>query len=230
MKRLSERVAAFLAGDGERVVRGQLRRHGLQSHHLDDVVEGTLWRALRAEQNDPEFEPDSLERWTSRLVQRQTRDVLRARNRRWDHEAPVADRLGTDDGAAESFWDQQYERDERTPGEEVEFETIDLAYSAQQVDRIRRRVGEVLATRPSPAAAALCLVTMLCDGAEPAEDCPTPRGGVSPEQAQWWAAVFYSGSVNCFPLNGTEEDQAMRTRRSRAVRHTRAVLEEATHG
>ncbi len=225
MKRLSERAAAFLAGDGHSVVRGQLRRHGLPVDVFDDIVQGVLCRVLRVELETPGFEPENLEAWTSRVVQRETRDILRGRVRRLDRETPVFE--GTDDGS--DFWDRQPDR-APSPEDEVEFETVDMAISAERIVGVRRRLAQALTSKPYPAAAALCLVTISSDGAEPADDCPRPRGGVSQDQAPWWAAVFYSGRRTCFAVDGDHEDAAMRTRRSRALRETRTILEGAIRG
>lgn len=225
MKRLSERVAAFLADDGEKVVNRNLRRHGLSYRLFDDLVQGTLLRVLTVEHKEPDFEPDNLAAWASRLVQREARDVLRGRKRREKREELVRER--SDDHT--SFWDRQAE-DARALDEKVEFETVDLVISTEHVAGVRRRLAQGLSSKPYPAAAAMCMVTMVCDGAEPAEDCPRPRGGVSQDEVPWWAAVFYSGKVNCFAIDGAEEDAAMRARRSRALRETKALLEEATHG
>ena len=225
MKRLSERVAAFLAGEGERVVRRQLDRHRLPRELFDDIVEGVLWRVLHVERNDRAFEPDNLEAWVSRLVQREARDVLRGRLRRRARESPVFEGPENED----TLWDHQADEG-LTPDQEVEFETVDLVLSDEQVAAVRGRLAGVLASKPYPAAAALCMVTMFCDGAEPADDVPRPQGGVGQDQAPWWAAVFYSGRTNCFAVNGLEEDPAMRKRRSRAMKEARAILEDATHG
>jgi len=226
MKLLSERVAAFLTSDdGERVVNRYLRGQDLRDDLFDDVVQGALLRALRRERTEPEFEPDNLEAWTSRLVSSEVRDLLRGRRRRRKREALVHER-GEDEA---SFWDRQPDAALHLE-DQVEFETVDLPRSDEKVAVIRRRLVHGLSSKPYPAAAAMCMVSMACDGAEPAEDCPRPRGGVSQEQVPWWAAVFYSGKVHCFAIDGAEEDDAMRARRSRALRETKAILEEATNG
>jgi DNA-directed RNA polymerase specialized sigma24 family protein len=227
MKPLSERVAAFLAGDeGERVVNRYLRAQDLRNELFDDVVQGALLRAFRRERTQPEFEPDNLEAWTSRLVSFEVRDLLRGRRRRRKREVLVHESSTEDET---SFWDRQPDGAPQLE-DEVEFAAVDLPRSDESVAGVRRRLVQGLSSRPYPVAAAMCMVNIACDGAEPAEDCPRPRGGVSQDQVPWWAAVFYSGKVNCFAIDGAEEDAAMRARRSRALRETKAILEEATNG
>lgn len=223
---LSERVASFLASDeGERVLKRYLGRQKLSFQLIEDVAQRALLRVVTFERRNPEFEPSNLAAWTSRVVHRTTQDVVRGRVRRGDDRVFAFDT----NEATDDFWDHQ--ADDR-PGvdEEVEFETVDLVIAAERVDGVRRRLALGLAKKPYPVAAAMCMVTITCDGAEPAEDCPRPRGGVSQDQAPWWAAVFYSGKTNCFALNGVVEDDAMRARRSRALKEAKAVLEEATRG
>jgi hypothetical protein len=219
--RLSERVATFLAGkDGKRIIRRELDRRGLPAHVFDDVLEGVHWRALRAEANNPTFDPDVLAAWVTRQVQWETVDVLRGRIKLRRDEVLRSERH---DG---QVWEQTADV-APAPDEEFEFEAVDLAISAERVGAVRKRLTLALGSKPYPAAAAFCVVAMFCDGAEPADDCPKPKGGVAESEAPWWAAVFYSGRTSCFPLDGTEEDAAMRKRRSRALHDAKKLLEES---
>lgn len=223
VRRLAERAADFLRStEGQDIVRGRLTRHNLPKHLFDDVVQEVLLRALRAEEQG--FEPDVLEAWVSRLVQWETRDLLRGGVRRRQHE-DVA--LG-EAGLADRPWDPT--EGPLGPDDEVVFEAVDLAISAEHVAAIRLRLAQALSSKPYPAAGGLCLVTIACDGAEPAADCPRPGGGVAQSEAAWWAGVFYSGQTNCFPRGGVGEDNTMRKRRSRALKATKDLIEEAAGG
>src|ERR1043165_6830501 len=75
MASLPERAAAFLAGDGHRVVQRHLRAHGLPGTYADDLVQETLLRCLTAEARG--VEPVVLEAFVSELVRRSARDLLR---------------------------------------------------------------------------------------------------------------------------------------------------------
>lgn len=223
MGRLAERAAEFLKSkEGQNVVRRQAMRHGLREHLIDDVVQEVLLRALRAEEKG--FEPDVLEAWVSRLVQWQARDLYRGCGRRRQHEDAAFGEAGLPDRP----WDPADAV--LGPDDEVVFEAVDLAISAEHVAAIRLRLAQALSSKPYPAAGGLCVVSIACDGAEPAADCPRPGGGVAQSEVAWWAGVFYSGQTTCFPRGGVGEDNTMRKRRSRALKATKDLIEEATGG
>src|SRR6186713_2894412 len=80
MGSLPERAAAFLAGDGHRVVQRHLRAHGLPITYAEDLVQETLVRCLTAEARG--IDPEQLEAFVSELVRRSARDLLRGLRRR----------------------------------------------------------------------------------------------------------------------------------------------------
>ena len=208
------------------MVRRQMTRLRLRDHLFDDIVQEVLLQALRAEEQG--FEPDVLEAWVSRLVQNRARDALRGHLRRHQREGvAVGKALGRSD-VTEPAWDPT--ETQLVPEDEVVFETVDLVVAGERLAATRRRLAQALSSAPHSAAGGLCVMTIVCDGAEPAADCPSPIGGVAQSQAAWWAGVFYSGQTSCFPRDGSGEDNAIRQRRSRALKATKALLEEATSG
>jgi DNA-directed RNA polymerase specialized sigma24 family protein len=207
---------------GQDVVRREVASRNIPEHYFDDVVQEVFLRAVRAEEKG--FEPDVLEAWVTQLVQWETRDLLRGRGRRRRHE----DVAVGDAGLADRLWDPT--EAPLGPDDEVVFEAVDLAIAAEHVAAIRLRLAQALSSKPYPAAGALCLVTIACDGAEPAADCPRPSGGVAQSEAAWWAGIFYSGQTSCFPSAGLSEDNTMRKRRSRALKATKDLVEEAVGG
>ena len=126
-------------------------------------------------------------------------------------------------------------RDLQRPGRAPYYDDkLDEAASAPQApaptvpvdleDECRRIAYAVIADSPRPAAAALHLLTFLLH-----RDVPIPRAAPTPEtvddqHAAEWAALWLAGQVDCFPRDGEVEDQAIRQRRSRAIRAARSHL------
>ena len=131
MGSLPERAAAFLAGDGHRVVQRHLRAHGLPITYAEDLVQETLVRCLTAEARG--IDPEQLEAFVSELVRRSARDLLRGLRRRPEgHLAtddPVEELLGEGDDPAD-----------------VVLTEADLDELASLVDAVRRRLARAAST------------------------------------------------------------------------------------
>lgn len=211
MGSLVDDAAGFLAGPGHALARRALASHGLPAHLVDDVVQDALVRALRAEQRGDDVR--NIEAFTTVLVQRSVRDLLRGIRRR--PEGHVVEPPPTGDGI-EPF--APVLADDRPEAEVV---------AAAQASALRRQLGRMLDGAARPAAGALAVLAVAVDGAEPADDCPAPVAGAGPDEALAWAGLFYAGRVECFPTAGGVDDAATRQRRSRAVRDQRRVLLEA---
>ena len=214
MASLVDAAAGFLTGDGHRVVARALAGHGLPAHLADDLVQEALLRAHRAEQRGDVVA--NVDAFTTTLVQRAARDLLRGIRRRPEGHAaaapidelegdPVVGRLGADLPEA-------------------------AAMGAAAAVELRRRVAGALVGQPRPAAGALAVLAIVLDGAGPADDCPAPRAGAGDDEALAWAGLFYAGRRECFPAPGEGDDAATRKRRSRAVQDQRRVLHDAVTG
>ena len=89
-------------------------------------------------------------------------------------------------------------------------------------DDIRRR----LLRHGTPAwqiSAALTVVAVGVDDAEPGHDCPLPSGGAGDRETALWAGLWYAGQHTCFD----NDSAAVRKRRSRASTAVATVLAEA---
>ena len=94
---------------------------------------------------------------------------------------------------------------------------------------VRRAVAAQLSNaRPWAGAAAMTVLTLTVH-----RDVPVPPGVPTPDanddlQLIRWAALYLAGQRTCFPTDGNAEDDAMRKRRSRALRAVDDVLVTAT--
>lgn len=209
MAALVDAAAGFLTGDGNRVVARALAGHGLPGHLADDLVQEALIRVDRAEQRGEQVV--NVEAFTTVLVQRAARDLLRGIRRRPEGHT-VAGAVDDLDGEALAI------------GTDLpEAAVVDAAAAAE----LRRRVGAALGGAPRPAAGALAVLAIVLDGAGPADDCPAPKAGAGDDEALAWAGLFYAGRRECFPVGGEADDAATRKRRSRAVDDQRRVLRDA---
>ena len=211
MASLVDAAAGFLTGDGHRVVARALAGHGLPAHLADDLVQEALIRAHRAEERGDDV--GNVEAFTTVLVQRAARDLLRGIRRRPEGHtvAEPIDDLDTD-GLATRLGSDLPES---------------VVVGADVATELRRRVAGALSTSPRPAAGALATLAIVLDGAGPADDCPVPKAGAGDDEALAWAGLFYAGRHECFPPAGVADDAATRKRRSRAVQQQRQVLHDA---
>jgi DNA-directed RNA polymerase specialized sigma24 family protein len=211
MAALVDAAAGFLTGDGHRVVVRALDGHGLPAHLADDLVQEALIRAHRAEQRGEAVA--NVEAFTTVLVQRAARDLLRGIRRRPEGHT-----------VAEPIDDLEGEVPGPLLGTDLPEEAVvDAAAGAE----LRRRVASALVGAPRPAAGALAVLAIVLDGAGPADDCPVPKAGAGDDEALAWAGLFYAGRLECFPADGEADDAATRKRRSRAVHDQRRVLQDA---
>ncbi|MFZ6005829.1 MAG: hypothetical protein ACOYXM_18040 [Actinomycetota bacterium] len=216
MGTLVDEAAAFLASGGRKVVRRNLRAQGLPENLHDDVVQETLVAVYVLEARG--LEPESVEALVSTIVRRRTVDMLRGLRRRPEgHLIPVAP------GAADATDNIDLADDDLLP-DEAAITADELAQLGAIVNGIREALGPRLDHNPTRAAGALAVLSIAHGDAVPAEDCPTPKGGVAQSEAISWAGLFYGGSKRCFPTEGDPENPAMRQRRSRALRHLRDTL------
>lgn len=211
MDSLVDLAAGFLAGPGHRVVARALAGHGLPAHLADDLQQEALIRVLRAEQRGDDV--GNVEAFTTVLVQRAARDLLRGIRRRPEGHAvpePIDD----------------LDADVRTARLDADLPEAEVV-GAEVAVALRRHVAAALVGSPRPAAGALAVLAIVLDGAGPAADCPAPRAGAGDDEALAWAGLFYAGRRECFPAAGAVDDQATRKRRSRAVQDQRRVLHDA---
>jgi DNA-directed RNA polymerase specialized sigma24 family protein len=220
MGTLVEQAAAFLAGDGRKVVPGYLRAQGLQKHLHDDVVQEVLIGVLAFERKGTELEKP-LDALVKAIARRKTIDIVRGKVRRPEAAIPV---VWSDDGETSEPIDPV---DEGTQPDDEVITAEELARLGGIVDDMRRRLAHRLAKHPSRAASALAVLAIVHGDASPADDCPAPQGGVAQSAAITWAGLFYGGADGCFPTDDGPEDAATRQRRSRALRHLRDVLQAA---
>jgi DNA-directed RNA polymerase specialized sigma24 family protein len=204
-------AAAFLAGPGRRVAARAVAGLGLPPHLAEDVAQEALLRLHRAEQRGEDVA--NVEAFTTVLVQRSARDLLRGVRRRPEGHAVVPP---IDDVAGEAL----------VGGLERDLPEAAII-GAEVATGWRRRVVASLDEAPRPAAGALAVLAILLDGAGPADDCPVPKAGAGDDEAIAWAGLFYAGRRECFPPPGQADDPATRKRRSRAVQDQRRVLHDA---
>lgn len=203
MGALVDAAAGFLGGPGHGLARRALLGLGLPADLAEDLVQETLLRALRVEQRGEEIA--NAEAFTTVLLQRAARDLVRGIRRR--PEGHVVDEEPVD----------------LVGGDGADAPVLDGLQTAAVREVLARRLTAV----PRAAAGALAVVAVVVDGAEPAEDCPSPLAGAGEQEAVAWAGLFYSGRLDCFARPGARDDDATRKRRSRAVQEQRQVLREA---
>ena len=204
-----EGVAAWLrAREGAARVRRALDRHRLPAALADDLAQEVLCRTWRALGRGEVI--NSVPAFASVLLARAAVDVVRGRARR---------------GELAEVWAGGVARppEEAHDGDPVG-ETVAVALDRPGADGVRRELQTLAGPQPAAGAAALAYVTLVADHVAPPPGCPAPEGGVDPEEALAWAALWCSGRDDCFE---TGAPAAVRARRSRALRAMRALLARA---
>jgi hypothetical protein len=115
-----------------------------------------------------------------------------------------------------------------------QFDDLDTALDAQ---RVRDRLTDAWFTKPPwSVSAALTVLAVLCDEADPSDDCPQPLNGASDIEAAHWVGLWYAGRRDVFPdshqpadqptdqRTGQPFDQTITKRRSRATTEVRNLL------
>ncbi len=80
------------------------------------------------------------------------------------------------------------------------------------------------AEAPWVVSAALTVVAVTFDEAQPGSGCPTPDGGASAAEAQRWVGLWYAGRHRCFD-HGRNPEDAVRQHRSRDGRKVKDLLQ-----
>ncbi len=80
---------------------------------------------------------------------------------------------------------------------------------------------------PWERSAALTMVAIQVDRAEPGEQCPKPGQGAAATSRTDWAALWYAGRRNVFVAQDGESETAVRQRRARMIKTFRAKLSTA---
>lgn len=216
--RLHERAMAFLQKpSGRAMVDRRVARYGLPGDLADDVIQDTLVRSLQAERRGTE--PDNVEAFVTTLVQRSARDLLRGHLRR-----PEGYLAGPADDDA--TWDPADLAGDTDPATRL-VTAEDAAELGGRVDAVRAELVGGLVRGAHASAAALTVLAIVHDAAEPAADTPRPAGGVAAEERIWWAGVFYGGPDGCFGTDDRAPNATTRKRRSRALAATKAALAHA---
>jgi DNA-directed RNA polymerase specialized sigma24 family protein len=207
-------VAAWLrAREGRARVRRALDRHRLPPALADDLAQEVLCRAWRALGRGEVI--NSVPAFVTVLLARAAVDVVRGRARRGElAEAPAGAGASSLEGAHD--------------GDPVG-ETVAVVLDRPGADGVRRELHGLAGPQPVAGAAALAYVTLVADDVPPLAGCPAPEGGVDPDEALAWAALWCSGRDDCFDAGaaGAIAPGAVRARRSRALRAMRALLARA---
>jgi len=209
-----DEAAAFLRGAGLHYARSQLRELRLPATLVEDVVQEALVAVLRAVEARREI--DNVEAYVTRVVRNVVVDFVRGKANR-----PEAALLpGDPDDEYDPFAEAVDER-ALPEGDVLAAEVlVDLRDAVS-----RRLAGDALA-----AAGALAVLAHRdpSGGATPADDCPQPRGGATPDEAASWVGLFYAGRRDWFaPDDDGADTPAIRQRRSRWARAQTAVLADA---
>lgn len=205
-----DRVLAWLLSPAGRQAaeRARWRMH-LPEHLLDDVVSAAAQRAIAAAVPDGSIA--NVAGFATRLLQRGAQDLVRARAR----DDTLLRRLGSPTDLDDDGWATVADPE---PGP---FDDGRLGAAT------RLAVARHAARSVPAAAAALTVLAIRHDGAEPADDCPQPRSRVGDLEAATWAGLWYAGQHGCFPTAGGADDAAIRKRRERAARAVHQVLAAA---
>lgn len=206
-----DEAAAFLRGAGLHYARRQLRERRLPTALVEDVVQEALVAVLRAVEAGREI--DNVEAYVTRVVRNVVVDFVRGKANR-----PEAALLSDDD--VDPFAEVVDE------GALPEGDVLAAEVLVDLRDAVSRRLaGDALA-----AAGALAVLAHRdpSGGATPADDCPQPRGGATPDEAASWIGLFYAGRRGWFVEDDDGADTpAIRQRRSRWARAQTAVLADA---
>lgn len=204
------RVLAWLLGPAGRQAADRARwRVHLPEHLVDDIVSAAAQRAIAAVAADEPIV--NVAGLATRLLQRGAQDLVRARVR----DERLLRRLGAPAHLDDDGWAAVIDAE---PG------PVDDG-SLGAVTRIA--VARHAARSVPAAAAALAVLAIRHDGAEPAEDCPQPRSRVGELEAATWAGLWYAGQHECFPPPGGTDEPKIRKRRERAARAVHQVLTAA---
>jgi DNA-directed RNA polymerase specialized sigma24 family protein len=195
-----EDVDAFLRSPrGHAATWRALDRQHLPQSLAEDVVQEVLARTAHAEAAGTAIE--NPEAWAARLLHRASVDLLRGELRaRWPAELT---RIDAADAA----------NDPAAAGAPA-LDDLDAAATRD----LRRAL--LTAVPPVTAAGALARLAIVL-GAEPAPDCPQPKGGAGADAAADWAAIWYGGEHAAFTRPDTP---TVRKRRERAINAMRAAL------
>lgn len=204
---LAEMFAWLASDDARSAAAAELHRRALPVALVDDVLGAAAIAVGAAAGSDAIAQVANPIAYARRVVTTKTIDLLRGRIRSRAHETPLDDDLdvASADGDA----------------------ALDVA-AGEMEDHMRVVLHPFLAgRRPWAAAAALTALTLAIH-----RDVRLPRRVPAPDAASSgdvdrWAALWLAGVRDCFPVDGMNDDAAMRQRRSRALRAVDAVLREA---
>lgn len=205
-----DRVLAWLLSPAGRQAADRARwRLHLPEHLVDDVVSAAAQRAIAAVVADGSIA--NVAGFATRLLQRGAQDLVRARVR----DERLRRHLGAPIDLDDVGWAAVAEPE---PG------PLD---DGRLGAATRQAVARHAARSVPAAAAALAVLAIRHDGAEPAEDCPQPRSRVGELEAATWAGLWYAGQRGCFPPPGGADEPKIRKRRERAARAVHEVLAAA---
>jgi hypothetical protein len=119
-------------------------------------------------------------------------------------------------------------------GEDLAFDVRDpadaIASSSVEIDAsdVRRRLGTSWGRLDGwQVSAALTVLSVLYDEADPGVGCPQPVGGASEHEAAHWVGLWYSGRRDLFPGPDIASSNTLTKRRSRASSAVKQLLRSA---
>jgi len=151
--------------------------------------------------------------WTTTVIRRRAADIAKGAEFRNRAVMTSTSRDDSDDAGMDQYADDQ-------DGGDVSCDALDPAV----LDSLRHRLAATCGHRPRASSAALTMISVIAELAEPGGHCPRPMSGATSLDAAAWVGLWYAGQRDLFPLGGASDTPAVRKARSRAMSFARTEL------
>ena len=205
----ADRVSLWLmSADGLAAVKRTLRDLRLSDAFDTDLIVSVCHAAGQMVAKQQPIE--SIPAWTTRTLKLRAIDLVRS---------PRTSRLqlvvDNSDDAVHDLADHLADPTDQFNDADVQLDAV----------AVRRQLSDEWHTKPSwSVSAALTVLTVLYDEANPSDDCPQPASGASDVESAHWVGLWYSGKRDLFPHPDQPADNTITKRRSRATTEVRNLL------